>query len=92
MVNRDKNFNRKYQKRLFTIRNKKRAKLVNKEKTVAEEKKPEGHTKKMAKRQERYEKMSKNLKINVADLFKKGKKNKNKKQIKNKKEEKMEIE
>jgi hypothetical protein len=92
MVNREKNFNRKYQKRLLTIRHKKRAKLVNKEKKVVEEKKPEGNTKKMAKRQERYNRMSKNLKINVADLFKKLKKNNPKKLKKNKKAEKMEIE
>ncbi len=91
MVNREKNFNRKYQKRLLTIRNKKRAKLATREKPVVEEKKPEGHSKKMAKRQERYEKMCNNLKINVANIFKKGKKNKQKNK-KNKKEEKMEVE
>lgn len=93
MVNREKNFNRKYEKRLLTIRNKKRARFVNKEKPVVEEKKPEGYSKKMARRQERYEKISNNLKINVSDIFKKGRKNKNKKnKNKNKKEQKMEIE
>jgi len=90
MVNRERNFNRKFQKKLLTIRNKKRSKFATKEKPVEESKKPEGHSKKMAKRQERYNKMSNNLNINVADIFKKGRKNKNKKN--KKKGEKMEIE
>jgi hypothetical protein len=91
MVNRDKNFNRKYEKKLLTIRNKKRAKVVSKVKP-AEEKKPEGHSKKMAKRLERYEKMTKNLKINVSDIFNKKKKNKNKKNKNKKATEKMDLE
>ena len=94
MVNRDINFNRKYTKRLLTIRNKKRCQMGPREKTLVEEKKPKGYTKKMAKRQNRYDTMRKNLKIDVADLFKKGKKS-NKKKINkrnNKKEEKMKME
>jgi primosomal protein N'' len=96
MVNREKNFNRKYEKRLQTIKNKKRSRLT-KVKPVVEEKKPEGYSKKMAKRQNRYETICKSIKINVGDLFKKGKNKKNKlknklNNKKNKKEEKMDLE
>ncbi len=92
MVNRERNFNRRYQKKLKVIRNIRKSKTgtARKNKPKAQEKLPEGHQKKMSKRQERFNNICNTLKINVSDIFskrRKNKKNKNKNQ-----EQKMDLE
>lgn len=93
MVNRETNFNRKYQKKLKKIRNIRKAKNPHIKRERAEEIKPEGFSKKMAKRQQRYEKICNSININVSDIFsrKKNKKNTNTNK-KNKDNTKMELE
>ena len=91
MVNRDTNFNRKYSKRIKKVRDIRKSKTGNIRKgKVTLPNKPEGHEKKMMKRQERFDKICGSLNIKKGDIFKRRpKKIKEKKKANN---EKMEVE